>query len=104
MVIHLYTKTKTRIIIADMYSLPLLGATALVLFGGRALIRAARAWMVNHKSAIYPCGVHVSQISPAGSNRRWRRFSLRQWLVPADGDTMSSASQGLQPLMYRRPP
>lgn len=36
-----------------MYSLPLLAATALVLFGSRALIHAARVWMVNNKSAFH---------------------------------------------------
>ena len=34
-----------------MYSLPLLSATALVVFGGRALIQVARAWVVRHPSA-----------------------------------------------------
>jgi hypothetical protein len=36
-----------------MYSLSLLGATALVLFGSRALIQVARAWVVNNKSAFH---------------------------------------------------
>jgi hypothetical protein len=45
-----------------MYSLTLLGAAALVLFGSRALIHAACAWVFNNKSASTN-GVHVSQIS-----------------------------------------
>jgi hypothetical protein len=36
-----------------MYSLSFLGATALVLFGSRALIHAARAWALNNKSPFH---------------------------------------------------
>ena len=68
MVIYLYLRTKTRIIAWAMHSLPLLGATALVLFGGRALIHAARAWVFNNKSGFHHMAFTFHK--SAGSNNK----------------------------------
>jgi len=53
-----------------MYSLPLLGATALVLFGSRALIHAARAWVFNKKSAFHHTAFMFHGSSGAGIKRK----------------------------------
>jgi hypothetical protein len=76
MAIPLKAQKKVRIITSDMYSLTLLGATALVVFGGRALVHAARAWVFNNKSA-FQHGIHVSQISRE-QQQSGSSFLLRQ--------------------------
>jgi hypothetical protein len=53
MAIPLKAQKKVRIITSAMYSLTLLCATTSVVFGGRALIHAARAWVFNNKSAFH---------------------------------------------------
>jgi hypothetical protein len=67
----------TRVIVSCMYSLPLLGATALVLFGGRALLHAARACLGKDTHTRPGAVRHSLQIlrdwpAGAGPRARWR--------------------------------
>jgi hypothetical protein len=68
MVIPLKAQKKVRIITSAMYSLTLLCATTLVVFGGRALIHAARAWVFNNKSAFHHMAFTFHK--SAGSNNK----------------------------------
>jgi hypothetical protein len=48
-----------------MYSLPLLGATTLVLLGGRVIIQVARAWLIKNHLAF-----DVPRASRAAGSRK----------------------------------